>query len=84
MYPGYDSFPELPHDDKTEYSMSGKDINKMIVITKTLMNIKPQWNERLMGFLAKLYQFVPSKESLTLEDIMEEVGIKFSKENGHE
>ena len=83
MYPGYDSFPELPHDDKMVYSITGKDINKMIIITKTLMNIKPQWNERLMGFLAKLHQFEPSN-TLTLEDIMEEVGIIFPKENGHE
>ena len=70
---GYELF-KLPYDDKEMYSITGLDINRMIVITKTMLKMKPHWNERLMEFLARLHELEPS-EKCGLEDIMREVGI---------
>jgi len=39
-----------------------------------MLKMKPQWNERLMEFLARLHELEPS-EKCGLEDIMKEVGI---------
>ena len=49
---GYE-LSKLPYDDDETYSITGLDVNKMIIITKTMLTMKPQWNERLMGFLAR-------------------------------
>ena len=70
---GYELF-KLPHDDNEMYSITGLDVNRMIVITKTMLKMKPQWNERLMEFLARLHELEPN-EKRGLEDIMKEVGI---------
>jgi len=70
---GYE-LSKLPYDDDETYSITGLDINKMIIITKTMLTMKPHWNERLMGFLARLHELEPSKRR-GLEDIMREVGI---------
>ena len=70
---GYELF-KLPYSDDEMYSITGLDINRMIVITKTMLKMKPQWNERLMEFLARLHELEPSKRR-GLEDIMKEVGI---------
>ena len=70
---GYELF-KLPYDDDETYSITGLDVNKMIVITKTMLTMKPHWNERLMEFLARLHELEPS-EKCGLEDIMREVGI---------
>ena len=44
--------------------VSGKDLNKIIAITRTLMNLKPNLNVSLMDFYCYLNELKPTEKSL--------------------
>ena len=53
--------------------VSGKDLNKVIAITRTLMNLKPNLNASLMDFYCYLNELKPIEKSL--DEIIYEIGM---------
>ena len=53
--------------------LSGKDLNKIIAITRTLMNLKPNLNASLMDFYCYLNELKPIEKSL--DEIIWEEGM---------
>ena len=53
--------------------VSGKDLNKIIAITRTLMNLKPNLNASLMDFYCYLNELKPTEKSL--DEIIYEIGM---------
>ena len=53
--------------------VSGKDLNKIIAITRTLMDMKPDLNASLMDFYCYLNELKPTAKSL--DEIIYEIGM---------
>ena len=53
--------------------VSGKDLNKIIAITRTLMDMKPDLNASLMDFYCYLNELKPTEKSL--DEIIYEIGM---------
>ena len=53
--------------------VSGKDLNKIIAITRTLMDMKPNLNASLMDFYCYLNELKPTEKSL--DEIIYEIGM---------
>ena len=53
--------------------VSGKDLNKIIAITRTLMDMKPNLNASLMDFYCYLNELKPTEKSL--DEIIWEEGM---------
>ena len=53
--------------------VSGKDLNKIIAITRTLMDMKPNLNASLMDFYCYLNELKPTAKSL--DEIIYEIGM---------
>ena len=53
--------------------VSGKDLNKVIAITRTLMDLKPNLNASLMDFYCYLNELKPTVKSL--DEIIWEEGM---------
>ena len=49
--------------------MSGKDINKIIVMIRMLMDLNPELNESLMDFYCYLNELKPINEDKSLDEI---------------
>ena len=62
---------EYNHNDTV--MVSGKDLNKIIAITRTLMDMKPNLNASLMDFYCYLNELKPTEKSL--DEIIYEIGM---------
>ena len=62
---------EYNHNDTV--MVSGKDLNKIIAITRTLMDMKPDLNASLMDFYCYLNELKPTEKSL--DEIIYEIGM---------
>ena len=62
---------EYNHNDTV--MVSGKDLNKIIAITRTLMDLKPNLNASLMDFYCYLNELKPTEKSL--DEIIYEIGM---------
>lgn len=55
--------------------MSGKDINKIIVMIRMLMDLNPELNESLMDFYCYLNELKPINEDKSLDEIIWDLGL---------
>ena len=55
--------------------MSGKDVNKIIVMIRMLMDLNPELNESLMEFYCYLNELKPIKDSKSLDEIIWDLGM---------
>ena len=55
--------------------MSGKDINKIIVMIRMLMDLNPELNESLMEFYCYLNELKPIENSKSLDEIIWDLGM---------
>ena len=55
--------------------MSGKDINKIIVMIRMLMDLNPELNESLMEFYCYLNDLKSINEDKSLDEIIWDVGL---------
>ena len=62
---------EFNHDDTVV--VSGKDLNRIIVLIRALMDLKPDLNARLMDFYCYLNELKPIEKSL--DEIIWEEGM---------
>ena len=62
---------EFNHDDTVV--VSGKDLNRIIVLIRALMDLKPDLNARLMDFYCYLNELKPVEKSL--DEIIWEEGM---------
>ena len=62
---------EFNHNDTV--MVSGKDLNKIIVMIRALMDMKPDLNARLMDFYCYLNELKPTEKSL--DEIIYEIGM---------
>ena len=55
--------------------MSGKDINKIIVMIRMLMDLNPELNESLMNFYCYLNDLKSINEDKSLDEIIWDLGL---------
>jgi hypothetical protein len=55
--------------------MSGKDVNKIIVMIRMLMDLNPELNESLMDFYCYLNELKPINEDKSLDEIIWDLGL---------
>ena len=55
--------------------MSGKDINKIIVMIRMLMDLNPELNESLMNFYCYLNDLKSIDEDKSLDEIIWDLGL---------
>ena len=55
--------------------MSGKDVNKIIVMIRMLMDLNPELNESLMDFYCYLNELKPINEDKSLDEIIWNLGL---------
>ena len=55
--------------------MSGKDVNKIIVMIRMLMDLNPELNESLMDFHCYLNELKPINEDKSLDEIIWDLGL---------
>ena len=55
--------------------MSGKDINRIIVMIRMLMDLNPELNESLMEFYCYLNELKPINEDKSLDEIIWDLGL---------
>ena len=55
--------------------MSGKDVNKIIVMIRMLMDLNPELNESLMDFYCYLNELKPINEDKSLDEIIWDLGM---------
>ena len=66
-------FEMREYNKKDIVMVSGKDLNKIIAITRTLMDLKPNLNASLMDFYCYLNELKPTEKSL--DEIIYEIGM---------
>ena len=55
--------------------MSGKDVNKIIVMIRMLMDLNPELNESLMDFYCYLNELKPIEDGKSLDEIIWNLGL---------
>ena len=55
--------------------MSGKDVNKIIVMIRMLMDLNPELNESLMDFYCYLNELKPINDDKSLDEIIWDLGL---------
>ena len=55
--------------------LSGKDVNKIIVMIRMLMDLNPELNESLMNFYCYLNELKPINEDKSLDEIISDLGL---------
>ena len=55
--------------------LSGKDVNKIIVMIRMLMDLNPELNESLMDFYCYLNELKPINEDKSLDEIIWDLGL---------
>ena len=55
--------------------MSGKDVNKIIVMIRMLMDLNPELNESLMDFYCYLNELKPIEDEKSLDEIIWNLGM---------
>ena len=64
---------QLPHQNNETFELTGHELNKIVVLIDSFLQTKPNLNERVMPFLAYLYQMEPVGKEL--DEIVWELGM---------
>jgi len=62
-------------NERDNVVLSGRDVNKIIVMIRMLMDLNPELNESLMDFYCYLNELNPLDEAKSLDEMIWESGL---------